>query len=45
MNPYVKFRLIFFMSMFLMYLSVVQLDHVFFSQTRLYMMFVMLLFM
>ncbi|MCT4796043.1 DUF305 domain-containing protein [Exiguobacterium alkaliphilum] len=57
MNPYVKFGVMIGVSTFLMYwlmyLNVFQLDHVFFSQTRLYMAlimgsvmaFVMLLFM
>ncbi len=57
LNPYVKFGVMIGVSTFLMYwlmyLNVFQLDHVFFSQTRLYMAlimgsvmaFVMLLFM
>lgn len=57
MKPYVKFGVMIFVSTFLMYwlmyLNVFQLDHIFFSQTRLYMAlimgsvmaFVMLLFM
>lgn len=57
MKPYAKFGVMIFVSTFLMYwlmyLNVFQLDHIFFSQTRLYMAlimgsvmaFVMLLFM
>lgn len=57
MKPYVKFGVMIVVSTFLMYwlmyLNVFQLDHIFFSQTRLYMAlimgsvmaFVMLLFM